>query len=955
MAELSASTSLLPLAKSPSRHSSAVQRRVLKNGRLQFRLPPSSPNNTLSVSALAKGAVGGAVGELGSSGSSSGVFKPSQVTLLDDQLAITLVDRSVAEIVVPLRKKTVVRQAASGDGEFLVDKHCLKGTMLEMHEWIDAISAAIQRSGAKNRLSGDGGSLLASSLSSAAAAAGSSDEDDDDSSSSSAASGVRRRKGAVTRRRQVHGSIAGATDDGKRTPNEVRRLTRQHSGVDVAAAAASEASTPEHDDDDGSSSSSSVTRTRRIKKRESNEHPESVASLAQQRAESALKRVSIDISGSSGSFGDGGGDGDGGGGNGSSGSGVRAVREGWLCRKGESMFGGAYKKKWAVLDATSLRFFESEKDMRKSGAATRDAIPLGFASVKIASDKRSGEAKYHFDVYSGQKRHEFYADTEQARNEWHDAINGVCSSLMLAAAAGGDKRDPVFGVPLALVLDGQRDTHAELTIPYAVHRILQAFKAHNGAKTERIFRVEADAAALAQYRLAFEEHRFEAEPADAHVAAALLKTYLYELPTPIFNKATGNLISDALALGTSDDAALQRCIKVLERADEPSRALVVALCDALAEVCHPDRVEYSKMPADKLAEIFAPLCFGGADGERIVRQDERLQTFVRLLISGARSVTRALGPATSATESTPATYLRGINGRPVVTEGWLMKRGRLRTKKRWVILDERALYVFDAPEERWPPKETLDLAGATANHVDGSRTRFSFRAAAGGKDAETEFEAGSGQELEVWLSAVQWKIKLCSGSDRAPVADVSKVTHADAKEALRARGNDVCCDCATPAPALCSVDKGVLLCAACADAHKAAMPSSEIKSLLELPDGWSPADIQTLKSTGNGRANDRFEANLAAADKPAHSDAAFVRRKWLDRAYALSDSAQALLAACEQMTPLRLLVGKLLHDEAFVQQAVAILAAHEAADKELIEQQQQQQQQQEQQHVVASE
>jgi hypothetical protein len=146
----------------------------------------------------------------------------------------------------------------------------------------------------------------------------------------------------------------------------------------------------------------------------------------------------------------------------------RVLREGWLHRKGETiMFGSAYKKKWAVLDTMLLRFYDSEKDARKSGAVPVATIALAFASVKVAADKKSGESKYHFDLYSGQKRHELYAETEVSRNEWTEAIQSVASALITAAAAGGDKRDPVFGVPLALVMDGQRDTHGSLAIPYA--------------------------------------------------------------------------------------------------------------------------------------------------------------------------------------------------------------------------------------------------------------------------------------------------------------------------------------------------------------------------------------------------------------------------------------------------------------------------------------------------------
>jgi hypothetical protein len=918
LAELNASTSLLPLGKAPSTLSHSQRRATsIKNGRLQYR--------------------GG--------GSGAGLFKASQVALVEEQLTVTFVDRSQPEIVVPLRKKTVVRQAPNGgDGEFLVDKHCFKGSALEMHDWIDAISTVAQRS--KNRRSG---TVEPGAADHDTVDATDSDDGDDDSSSSSA-SGTRRRKNQVTRRRQVHGSIAeaAAADDGVPKGrgggggggggggDKRRSLTHSQATIlDGGNDDHDDHGPPGTPDDDGSSSSSSTmprTTRAKLKKRESEgadlllleatlhlkvskkswkprravltsrhltlydgsattpseryalqfgsvsvqaqhaggfsgtspiatvsggagssgtttvssfagtaalptttnnddegdrrwvllfaaegkrielaaadektvqQWADAIASACDDlRTRSASDSVAAThrfdkaadgslsmssrlrlhhddaaTSGTSGANDDGG--------DGRSSSEPRVLREGWLHRKGETiMFGSAYKKKWAVLDTMLLRFYDSEKDARKSGAIPMATIQLAFASVKLATDKKSGESKYHFDIYSGQKRHELYAETEASRSEWRDAIQDVASALITAAAAGGDKRDPVFGVPLALVMDEQRDTHGSLAIPYAVHRLLQAFKSHNGAKTERIFRVEPDAAALAQYRLAFEEHRFEAEPADAHVAAALLKAYLAELPSPLMNKRVSDNVFDVVSLGFNDgDAALQRVIGVVERMEEPSRSVLVALVEVLGEVCHPDRVEYSKMRADKLADVFTPILVGSRFYDKLHDDDDRVETFLRALIGGARTLTRRLGVAEAATESAPASYLRGINGRPVVHEGWLMKRGRLRTKKRWVILDERALYIFDAPEEKWPPKETLDLAGATAVAVEGSRTRFSFRAAGNAKEGETEFEASSGQELEMWLSAVQWKIKLSSG-ERAPAADVSKVTHADAKEAL---------------------------------------------------------------------------------------------------------------------------------------------------------------------------
>ena len=90
----------------------------------------------------------------------------------------------------------------------------------------------------------------------------------------------------------------------------------------------------------------------------------------------------------------------------------------------------------------------------------------------------------------------------------------------------------MFGVPVALMMEAQAETHPSLNVPYPLRCMLDAFESHNGAKTEGIFRVEADADALAAYRVAFEEHRFEAEPADAHVVAALIKDWLAALPSP---------------------------------------------------------------------------------------------------------------------------------------------------------------------------------------------------------------------------------------------------------------------------------------------------------------------------------------------------------------------------------------------------------------------------------------
>lgn len=187
-----------------------------------------------------------------------------------------------------------------------------------------------------------------------------------------------------------------------------------------------------------------------------------------------------------------------------------------------------------------------------------------------------------------------------------------------------------------------------------------------GDKTAGVFRVAPEASALVRlslslssararltpwlpqtaYRRAFEEHRFEAEPADAHVVAALLMAYLDELPAPLISKsvfnalvtsvvrssllascrcvneragrstrwrwrATANRARRACCRRSFDStnivsASWPRCVKTHRRPTTLSSASRQVLVD-VASVAANDKVQYSKMPLDKLAPIFAPL------------------------------------------------------------------------------------------------------------------------------------------------------------------------------------------------------------------------------------------------------------------------------------------------------------------------------------------------------------
>lgn len=92
-------------------------------------------------------------------------------------------------------------------------------------------------------------------------------------------------------------------------------------------------------------------------------------------------------------------------------------------------------------------------------------------------------------------------------------------------------------------------------------------------------------------------------------------------------------------------------------------------------------------------------------------------------------------------------------------------------------------------------------------------------------------------------------------------------------------------ECAAQAkPFLCDVERGVLLCAPCGRLHEVppssprsagligvgaqSLLSATLRSLVTLPAGWSPSNIETLKSVGNARANLRYEAHLVRSRRP---------------------------------------------------------------------------------------
>jgi len=66
------------------------------------------------------------------------------------------------------------------------------------------------------------------------------------------------------------------------------------------------------------------------------------------------------------------------------------------------------------------------------------------------------------------------------------------------------------------------------------------------------------------------------------------------------------------------------------------------------------------------------------------------------------------------------------------------------------------------------------------------------------------------------------------------------------------------------------------------------------------------------------------------ADDPLREK--FVRRKWLEREFALSDGAAALMSSLESVAPFRPVLYKLFADDDFMRQVATILKKHHDED-----------------------
>ncbi|XP_042876227.1 filaggrin-like isoform X4 [Penaeus japonicus] len=187
-------------------------------------------------------------------------------------------------------------------------------------------------------------------------------------------------------------------------------------------------------------------------------------------------------------------------------------------------------------------------------------------------------------------------------------------------------RASMFGGTIEEVMALQKDRYPHRRLPWVQTTLSEEVLRLQGTNTEGIFRVPADFDEVHQLKQVVDQWEV-GDCGDAHVAAALLKTWYRELYEP--------LIPDALyqaAINAHDDPT--QAVGLVNKLPEINRLVLSYLIRFLQYFAQPDIVTATKMDASNLAMVMAPNCLRcTSDDPRVIYENTRKEmAFIRTLI-----------------------------------------------------------------------------------------------------------------------------------------------------------------------------------------------------------------------------------------------------------------------------------------------------------------------------------
>ncbi|KAK3731516.1 hypothetical protein QZH41_008549 [Actinostola sp. cb2023] len=151
------------------------------------------------------------------------------------------------------------------------------------------------------------------------------------------------------------------------------------------------------------------------------------------------------------------------------------------------------------------------------------------------------------------------------------------------------------------------------------------------------------------------------------------------------------------------------------------------------------------------------------------------------------------------------------------------------------------------------------------------------------------FEAGSQEERDSWVQAVEQQILSClqsndSGREKFRLNSTNSCEGYDVQSIRRVPGNEICVDCGAQNPDWASLNLGALVCIECSGVHRnLGTHLSRIRSL-DLDD-WPSEFTAVMCSIGNELANGIWEGSCDEKDKPTFTSTREEKERWIRNKY----------------------------------------------------------------------
>uniref|UniRef100_A0A6A7G4P9 Rho GTPase-activating protein 39 n=1 Tax=Hirondellea gigas TaxID=1518452 RepID=A0A6A7G4P9_9CRUS len=187
-------------------------------------------------------------------------------------------------------------------------------------------------------------------------------------------------------------------------------------------------------------------------------------------------------------------------------------------------------------------------------------------------------------------------------------------------------RVSMFGSTLTEVMQLQRDRYPHRRLPWVQTALSEEVLRLQGTNTEGIFRVPADSDEVQQVKRQVDKWEV-GECGDAHIAAAVLKSWYRELHEPLIPH---QLYEAAIEAHDSPREALD----LLHHLPQTNRLVLAYLIRFLQYFAQTDIVAATKMDGSNLAMVMAPNCLRCThDDPRILYTNSRKEMqFIKLLI-----------------------------------------------------------------------------------------------------------------------------------------------------------------------------------------------------------------------------------------------------------------------------------------------------------------------------------